>query len=184
MKSFKISLTITLFLFMLTAGTFAHAEGTATRWAYLDLSKVFDNYEKTKEYDATLEAKHGAYEKERNVKIDKLKEAQNKLDLLKPEEKEKAQKDVEQMRNELMEADQQKRTDLNKQRDEKIREILLEIEKAASDFAKKEKYDIILNDRVLIYGDQGMNVSEQILKNLNDAYNSAAGSKKDTAGKK
>ena len=154
---------------MVTGSVFAQQ---ATRWAYLDLSKVFDNYEKTKEYDTTLEAEHSAYEKERNAKIDKLKEAQNKMDLLKPEEKEKAQKDLDQMRNELAEYDQQKRTDLNKKRDEKIREILLEIEKIVSDFAKKEKYDIILNDRVLIYGNPGMNVSEPVLKLLNDSYNS------------
>ena len=169
MKSLKTVLALTIFLFMLTIGTSAWAE---TKWAYLDLSKVFDNYERTKEYDTTLEAQHSAYEKERNVKIDKLKEAQNKLDLLKPEEKDKAQKDLEQMRNELAEYDQQKRTDLNKQRDEKIREILLEIEKVVSDYAKKEKYDLILNDRVLIYGNQTMDVSEPVLKLLNESYNS------------
>jgi outer membrane protein len=162
---------------MITAGSSAWAE---TKWAYLDLSKVFDSYEKTKEYDATLEAQHSAYEKERNDKIEKLKEAQNKLDLLKPEEKDKAQKDLETMRNDLAQYDQQKRTDLNKQRDEKIREILLEIEKIVSDYAKKEKYDIILNDRVLIYGNQSMDISEPVLKLLNDSYNSTKGA----AGKK
>ena len=94
------------------------------------------------------------------------------MDLLKPEEKDKAQKDLEQMRTDLAQYDQQKKTDLNKQRDEKIREILLEIEKVVSDFAKKEKYDLILNDRVLIYGNQGMDVSEPVLKLLNDSYNS------------
>jgi outer membrane protein len=172
-KSLKIMLTLTAFLFIVTANASAQQ---ATRWAYLDLSKVFDNYEKTKEYDKTLEAQHATYEKERNTKIEKLKEAQNKLDLLKPEEKEKAQKDLEAMRNELVQFDQQKRADLQKQRDEKIREILLEVEKIVSDYAKKEKYDIILNDRVLIYGDPGMNISDQVLKALNESYN--AGGKK------
>ena len=90
MKSLKTILTVAVFLFVISCGTFAHAEN-GLKWAFLDLSKVFDNYEKTKEYDATLEAQHGAYEKERNEKIEKLKEAQNKLDLLKPEEKDKAQ---------------------------------------------------------------------------------------------
>ena len=174
MKSFKIVLTLAAFLFLVNGTAFAQQ---ATKWAYLDLSKIFDNYEKTKEYDKTLEAEHGGYEKERNAKIEKLKEAQNKLDLLKPEEKEKAQKDLETMRNELVQYDQQQRTDLQKKRDEKIREILLEIEKIVSDYAKKEKYDIILNDRVLIYGDPGMNISDPVLKLLNDTYNAGAGGK-------
>ena len=171
MKSLKTILTVAVFLFVISCGTFAHAEN-GLKWAFLDLSKVFDNYEKTKEYDATLEAQHSAYEKERNAKIDKLKEAQNKLDLLKPEEKDKAQKDLEQMRTDLAQYDQQKRTDMSKQRDEKIREILLEIEKIVSDYAKKEKYDLILNDRVLIYGNPGMDISDPVLKLLNESYNS------------
>ena len=50
---------------------------------------------------------------------------------------------------------------------EKIREILLEIEKVVSDFAVKENYDIILNDRVLIYGNPVQDLTEDILTILN-----------------
>ena len=138
---------------------------------YMDLSKVFDNYAKTKEYDAMLEGKHSEYEKQRNEKIEKLKEAQNKLSILKEDEKAKVQAEIEQMRTDLMSFDQSAQTDLTKQRDEKIREILLEIEKTVSDYAKKENFDAILNDRVLIYGNQAMDVSEQILTTLNQNYN-------------
>ena len=60
---------------------------------------------------------------------------------------------------------------MTKQRDEKIREILLEIEKVVSDYAKQEKYDLILNDRVLIYGDDGLDISTKILELLNAEYN-------------
>lgn len=138
---------------------------------YMDLSKVFDNYAKTKEYDAILEGKHSEYEKERNTKIEKLKEAQNKLSIMKEEEKAKLQEDIEKMREELLAFDQSARTDLTKQRDEKIREILLEIEKTVSDFAKAQNYNAILNDRVLIYGDPAQDVSEQVLTILNQNYN-------------
>ena len=43
-------------------------------------------------------------------------------------------------------------------------------------FAKKEKYDIIFNDRVLVYGTEGMDVSTQVLEILNANFN--AGKKK------
>ena len=75
------------------------------------------------------------------------------------------------MKADLIAFDQAKRTDLTKQRDEKIREILLEIEKVVSDYAKQEKYDLILNDRVLIYGDDGLDISTKILELLNAEYN-------------
>jgi Skp family chaperone for outer membrane proteins len=142
----------------------------------MDLSKVFDNYQRTKEYDAVLEGKTKDYEKTRNEKIDKIKELQNKMALLKDDEKEKVTKDLDTMRNDLANFDQAQQTDLKKQRDDKIREILLEIEKTTSDFAKKEKYDIILNDRVLVYGTEGMDVSNQVLEILNANFN--AGKKK------
>ena len=58
-------------------------------------------------------------------------------------------------------------SDLTKERNEKIREILLEIEKIVSDYAEKEGYEIILNDRVLIYGNQNKNLTENILAILN-----------------
>jgi outer membrane protein len=143
------------------------AEGNA-KIGYVDLSRLFDEYYKTKEYDKVLEEKSKAFEKERNDKIEKIKEAQGKLALLADDKKKQMEQDVEKMKADLLEFDRQKKTDLTKERNEKIREILLEIEKIVSDFAKKESYSVILNDRVLIYGEAGLNLTEQVLKSLND----------------
>ncbi len=168
MKGTRIIALAVACAFLLAAPAFAQS---AKKVGFLDLSKLFDNYEKTKEYDKVLEAEHATYEKERNAKIEKLKEAQGKLALLKEDEKKKMEDEIETMRNELVEYDQAQRVDLTKKRDEKIREILLEIEKIVSDYAKKEKFDLILNDRVLIYGNDALNVTDQILTILNDSYN-------------
>ena len=102
--------------------------------------------------------------------IEKIRDAQGKLALLKESEKQKTQGDIDKQKADLIEFDKQKRTELAKQRDEKVREILLEIEKNVSEMAKKEGYDMIFNDRVLVYGDQGMNLTEKVLKGLNDSY--------------
>lgn len=134
---------------------------------YVDLSRLFDDYYKTKDYDKVLDAKNSEYEKERNAKIEKVREAQGKLSVLADAEKTKLQEEIETMKADLLEYDKQKRTDLTKERNEKIREILLEIEKIVSNFAQKEKYNVILNDRVLIYGDKGLDLTEEILKILN-----------------
>ena len=77
MKNFKI--TTLAVAFLLTSVFAAHAQGAAMKIAFLDLSRIFDTYEKTKEYDAILEGEHNAYEKDRNEKLEKLKEAQGKL---------------------------------------------------------------------------------------------------------
>lgn len=173
MKNIKLGILTALLTLGLCVVAQAQAVTTNKKMGVMDLSKVFDNYQKTKDYDAVLEGKTKDYEKARNEKIDKLKEMQNKMALLKDDEKEKMNKDLDSLRNDLAGFDQAQQTDLKKQRDDKIREILLEIEKVTSDYAKKEKYDIIFNDRVLVYGAEGMDVSSQVLEILNGSYNSS-----------
>ena len=139
----------------------------ASKIAFVDLSRLFDEHHKTAEYDQVLEARHQEFEKERNTKIEKIQEAQWKLALLNEDKKAALEEEIEKMKADLLEYDQQQKTTLTKERNEKIREILLEIEHDVSTFAEKEGYDIILNDRVLIYGNPAKDVTEQILKTLN-----------------
>ncbi len=142
----------------------------AQKVGYLDLNKVFDNYEKTKEYDKTLEQDHAVYQKELNDQVAKIEELRGKLAVMKEEEKAKQQEAINQLTTKAREYDQEKRTELMKKRDEKIREILLEVEEVVAAFAKKEGYDFILNDRVLIYGKETMDITDPILSTLNSNY--------------
>ncbi|MCA9406270.1 MAG: OmpH family outer membrane protein, partial [Candidatus Omnitrophica bacterium] len=148
------------------ASTPAVAQGLE-KIGYVDLSRLFDEYYKTKDYDKVLEQKHKTFEEERQVKVDKIQESIGKLGLLADDKKADLESNIEEMKAEVLEYDRQKRTDLTKERNEKIREILLEIEKVVSDYAQKEKYSVILNDRVLIYGNQTFDLTEEILKVLN-----------------
>ncbi|MBI5149386.1 MAG: OmpH family outer membrane protein [Candidatus Omnitrophica bacterium] len=136
---------------------------------YVDLSRLFDEYYKTKDYDKSLEAEHKEYEQEAKTKVDKIREQQGKLELLKEDQKKGLEADIEKMKNDLMEYDRQKKTTLTKDRNEKIREILLEIEKIVSGYAEQNGYALILNDRVLIYGDPARDLTQDILKTLNNA---------------
>ena len=164
MKSVKVFVTILVF-FVLALGTSFAAD---SKMAYVDLSRLFDEYYKTKEYDVVLEGKHKGFEKERNTKIDAIKDAEGKLNLLAEDKRAAAEKDIEKMKTDLLEYDRQKKADLTKERNEKIREILLEIEKIVSDYATGQGFTMIINDRVLIYGDKSLDITEPILKKLNE----------------
>jgi Skp family chaperone for outer membrane proteins len=59
---------------------------------------------------------------------------------------------------------------LAKRRDEKVREILQEIQKIVGGIAKRDGYTLVLNDRVMIYGEPELNVTEEVMKTLNDSY--------------
>ena len=80
-----------------------------------------------------------------------------------------AEKNGDKLKSDLLEYDRQQKADLTKERNEKIREILLEIEKIVSDYAAAQNYSMILNDRVLIFGEKTLDVTEPILKKLNES---------------
>ena len=165
MKGAKLAGIIFIATLFATAA-FAEEKG---KIGYVDLSRLFDEYYKTKEYDKVLEAEHKDYEQEAKGKVDKIREQQGKLELLKEDQKKSLEGDVEKMKSDLMEYDRQKKTTLTKERNEKIREILLEIEKIVSGYAEQNGYALILNDRVLIYGDPARDLTQDILKTLNNA---------------
>jgi len=166
MKRTKL-ITLLLVAIFLIVSPSVYAEKEMTKIGFVDLSRLFDDYHKTKNYDKELEIKHGSFEKLRDSKIEKIRENQGKLALLKEDKKADLEGEIEQMKADLLEYDRQQKTDLTKERNEKIREILLEIEKVVSEYAEKENYSLILNDRVLIYGTESIDITEVILGILN-----------------
>ena len=171
MKAVKTAVLTIVMGFAVAASAFVpSAQAKDVKIAYVDLARLFDNYQKTKEYDGVLQKEGEAFQKERDAMIGKIRDAQGRLALLKEDEKQKLNADLDKQKADLIEFDKQKRTELAKKRDDKVREILLEIEKIVSDIAKKENYDFILNDRVLMFADPSQNITDRVLKALNDSY--------------
>ncbi len=141
------------------------AEGP--KMAFVNISRIFDAYQKTQKYNTQLDEKYSEYEEERNKKIEEIRESEGRLSLLKESERKKLEAEIEEKKNALLEFDRAQQTDLRKERDEKIREILVEIENIINDFAKKEGYTLILNDRVLIYGEESLDITDKIIERLN-----------------
>lgn len=166
MKFFKVLVLFAVAVFLLTANSYA--QNSDSKMGYVDISRLFDSYYKTKEYDEVLNGKHTAFQEEVKAKVDEIKEKESKLVLLADDKKAELETEIEAMRTALLEFDRQRKTDLTKERNEKIQELLLEIEDIISTFAEKEKYSVILNDRVLIYGNPNLELTEQILKILNE----------------
>jgi outer membrane protein len=164
MKKTGIFMVSAFILCLMASAVYAADAG---KIGYVDLSRLFDEYHKTKEYDKMLEAKHSELEKIGKEKVEKIKESEGKLALLKQDQKKALEDEIDTMKGDAQEFVRQEQSNITKERNEKIREILLEIEKIVSDFAEKEGYSVILNDRVLIYGDPAKNLTEQILTILN-----------------
>ena len=141
MRALRMVMVTVFLLSIMATGAYAANDG---KIGYVDLSRLFDEYHKTKEYDKVLEVKHGELEKVGKEKVEKIKESESRLALLKEDQRTLLESEIEMLKGEAQEFVRQEQSNLTKDRNEKIREILLEIEKVVSAFAVKAGYDVIL----------------------------------------
>lgn len=163
----KFSKIFIIFIFLIFLSNWGLA---AEKLGYVDLSRLFDEYNKTKEYDKILEEKQKAYESEREKKVNDIKQMQDKLNLLSDKEKEAKKQDLDQKIKNLQDFDLKNTQDLRRERDEKMKEILKDIEAAISEYARKEGYTLVFNDRVLVYQDKSLDITDKVLEILQKMY--------------
>ncbi|MFA5145543.1 MAG: OmpH family outer membrane protein [Candidatus Omnitrophota bacterium] len=142
----------------------------AEKFAYVDLSQIFSEYSKTKDYDKALSDKEKVYTTERDKKISDIKQYQDKYNLLSDKEKEAKKGELETKMKSFQEYDRQKQTDLRKEQDEKMKEILKDIEDAVKEYSEKEGYSLVFNDRVLVYENKSFDITDKIVVILNKKY--------------
>jgi len=164
MKKAAVVLAGVFFSLVLVAS--AHA---ADKIGYVDLSRSFSEYSKTKGFDKTLSDKEKAYTSERDKKVVDLKSFQDKLNLLNDKEREAKGVELQNKVKDFQDYDRQKQADLRKEQEEKMKEILKDIEEAVKEYSEKEGYTIVLNDRVLVYQTKSMDITDQVIKILNNS---------------
>jgi outer membrane protein len=136
----------------------------------VDAIEVFNEYSKTKDYDKVLEAKKTDKEKKLELKGADLEKLQNKLSVLKKEEQLKEKGNLEKLQKEFLELKRQAFIDLKKDRDEKMQEIIEDINKVIKDYSIKHAYDLMLYKSAIVYGDSSFDVTADILKLVNEKY--------------
>lgn len=149
---------------------FAVSARAEEKFAFVDLSRIFAEYNKTKDFDKVLTDKENVYSSEREKKVNDIKGFQDKVNLLSDKEKEGKRPDLESKVKTLQEYDRQKQTDLRKEQDEKMKEILKDIEETVKKYSEKEGYTFVFNDRVLVYQDKKFDITDKIVELLNKGY--------------
>ena len=137
------------------------------RIGYVDLAKVFDEYKKTKESEKALEIKGKAKEDDRKKMIDEVRKLKDEQALLSDKAKAEKQSVIDTKIKNLQDFDKKTRDDLMKERNDALGNILKDIEKIVTDYAKAEGYDFILNSRMLLYGAQAYDLTAEVLTRLN-----------------
>ena len=135
--------------------------------AYVDLAKVFDEYSKTKEADKALEEKGKSKEADRKKLVDDIRKLRDEQALLSDKAKAEKQPAIDAKIKQLQDFDRSARDEIIKQRNDSVGNILKDIEKVVTDYSKQEGYDVIFNSRMLLYGNETMDLTPEILKRLN-----------------
>lgn len=172
----KVAVVLVFVILFFAAGNiFAESQG---KIGYIDLSRAFDEYQKTKDFDKELEKKGDIKQEEREKLVQEIRKMREELELLNKPSREKKEVDIEAKIKSLQEFDQDAKTDLTKERDNMVKDILKEMSDVIKEYGQKNGYLIILNDRVLLYGESTMDITNEIIKILNEGYKTAAGASK------
>jgi outer membrane protein len=168
MEEIEMRKTVVLLLgVILGVGILVSSASAADKLGYVDLTKVFSEYSKTKDYDKILSDKQTAYETERDKMVTDIKQFQDKINLLSEKDKEAKKTDLENKVKNLQEFDRQKQTDLRKEQDEKMKDLLKDINDAIKQYAEKEGYTLVLNDRVLVYQTKNLDITDKVIEIVN-----------------
>jgi len=156
---------ITIFLFSMPAS--AQADG---KIGYVDLSRAFDEYQKTKDFDRALEKTGDVKQEQREKLVKGIRKMRNELELMNERARKKKEGDIESRIRSLQEFDQDAKMELTKERDDMVRDILKEMNGVIQEYGKGHAYSIIMNDRILLYGDEALDLTGEIIKILNERY--------------
>lgn len=134
---------------------------------YLNAAKVFDSYYKTKEADAELEKEAQKKNKEREKFVEEINKLKDEVALLSSEAREKKERDLSEKMRTLQDFDTETKTTLQRKRNDKIREIFSEIDEIIQNYGIEKGYDFILDDRALLYADESIDVTDEVIGILN-----------------
>src|SRR3989338_9077792 len=108
--------------------------------AYVDMAKVFGEYNKTKESEKTLDDRGKVKEADRKKLVDDIRKLKDEQALLSDKAKSEKQTVIDDKIKALQDFDRKTRDELMKERNDKLGGILKDIEKIVTDYSKEAGY--------------------------------------------
>ena len=163
------AVSMSIFLIALMAlSTPLRAEGE--KFAYVDIAKVFDNYQMTKDNDRTLQEAGRKKEEERDALVHEIRQLKDELTLLNDSAKAEKQKEIEKKIGTLQDYDQDAKMELGEQRRTIVQDIFKNIDEAVNRYGERKGIDLIFNDKSLLYQNPKFDITEDVLQELNKEY--------------
>ncbi len=137
---------------------------------FIDLKKVLDDYQKVKDGEEELLKEAEQKNEKREKLIKEIKRLREKIDLLKDKQKEKKQWELNGKVKKLQDLTYEMRTSLRQKGDEKFIDIIKEVKAVMEEYGSSRNYDLIIEGELLHYKSNKLNVTDDIIKTLNQRY--------------
>ena len=144
---------------------------------YVNLAKLFDGYQRTKEFEQSLQQKGGQREAQLKGQANDLKKLRDSLELLNAQAREAKQKEIEEKADEFQRLKTRAERDLVRERNEMAKTILDEIEQTVTGYAKANGFSLVVDQRSRLYGQDSYDLTDALLKTLNEKYAGRASAK-------
>ena len=154
-------------MFVIGLVTSAAAFAKEYKIGYVDLPKIFEEYKKTKISEKVLEEKAKGKTEEEKKMVDELKKLKDEQALLSEKGKAEKQTIIDNKMKALQDFRKNTQEGLMKEKNTALEGILKDIEGVIQGYAKEGGYDMVLNSRMLLYGSDQYDVTNDILSRLN-----------------
>ncbi len=150
-------------------GINAFAQGN--KIIFVDMIKVFDNYQKTIDYDKSLQAEKASKKKALDKKKEEIEKLKNEIKLISKASDRKSKKaELSKKLDDYNASLRNLLVDLQKERDERMKDILKDIKAVIKNYAKKNNISLVLARNAIAFGDKSMDKTSEIIKMLNSSY--------------
>lgn len=139
----------------------------AIKIGYVNVAKVFDGYQRTKASDTLLQQQGKQKESEMEGRLNELKKLRQSLELLNEDARDAKEREVEEKAEALRQFRNASARDLRRERDKIAKGLLDEIQRAIESYAKAGGFTLILDERSLLYGQPGYDLTDEILQAMN-----------------
>ncbi len=160
------------FVLMIGVGLFLQRPVYADneKFAYVDVAKIFDEYQRTKDNDKTLQEAGKKKEQQRGSLVEEIKQMKDEIALASEEAKAKKEEALESKVRELQDFDRDAKRALGAERDKVVRQIFKDIDDTVQRYGKNKGLDFVFNERAFVYHNSKYDVTQDLLTELNKNY--------------
>ncbi|MBI4387705.1 MAG: OmpH family outer membrane protein [Candidatus Omnitrophica bacterium] len=166
----KIRLWIFVFLFVVGGLCQRAVFAGESKFAYVDVGKIFDEFEKTKKFDQELQQEGRGKQEKRDAIVYEVRRLRDEQALLTEEKKKETQTKIEAKLKELEQFDEKAQGELSEKRNTIMKDIFSDIDNVVKGYGERKGYDLVFNERALLYKNPSFDKTDDILKELNEEY--------------